>query len=128
MTELKTSNFRFDDVRVEPQNFKVSKNNHEIQVEPKTFRLLLFFIENRARLIEKNELLDAVWKDAFVTENALTREIAKLRKALGDDSKTPKIFKPSTRKDIALLRKYRKLTARMKTNLQSFRRRICKTI
>ena len=90
MTELKTSNFRFDDVRVEPQNFKVFKNNHEIQLEPKTFRLLLFFIENRARLVEKNELLDAVWKDAFVTENAMTREIAKLRKALGDDSKTPK--------------------------------------
>ena len=90
MTELKTSNFRFDDVRVEPQNFKVFKNSHEIQLEPKTFRLLLFFIENRARLVEKNELLDAVWKDAFVTENAMTREIAKLRKALGDDSKTPK--------------------------------------
>lgn len=90
MTELKTSNFRFDDVLVEPQNFKVFKNTHEIQLEPKTFRLLLFLIKNRVRLVEKNELLDAVWKDAFVTENALTREIAKLRKVLGDDSKTPR--------------------------------------
>ncbi len=90
MTKLKTSNFRFDDVRVEPQNFKVFKNNHEIQLEPKAFKLFLFLIENRGRLVEKNELLDAVWKDTFVTENALTREIAKLRKALGDDSKTPK--------------------------------------
>ncbi len=90
MTELKTSNFQFEDVRVEPHNFKIFKAGSEIQLEPKTFRLLLFLIENRARLVEKNELLDAVWKDTFVTENAMTREIAKLRKALGDDSKTPK--------------------------------------
>jgi Tol biopolymer transport system component/DNA-binding winged helix-turn-helix (wHTH) protein len=77
-------------VRVEPHNFKIFKDGSEIQLEPKTFRLLLFLIENRTRLVEKSELLDAIWKDTFVTENALTREIAKLRKALGDDSKTPR--------------------------------------
>lgn len=90
MTEEKTSNFRFGDVRVERQNFKVFKAGRELSLEPKTFRLLIFLIENRARMVEKKELLDTIWKDTFVTENALTREIAKLRKVLGDDSKTPR--------------------------------------
>ncbi len=95
----------FDDVRIEPQNFKIFKAERELSLEPKTFRLLLFLIENRVRLVEKNELLDAIWKDTFVTENAMTREIAKLRKVLGDDSRAPNIFKPFTRKVIVLLRK-----------------------
>lgn len=82
--------FAFDDVRVEPRAFKAWKKGNEVPLEPKTFHLLLFLIEHRGRLVEKNELLDAVWKDTFVTENAMTREIAKLRKALGDDPKEPR--------------------------------------
>jgi len=90
MTNGNHNIFEFDDVRVEPSKFKIWKAGAELALEPKTFQVLLFLLENRGRLIEKNELLDAVWKDTFVTENAMTREIAKLRKALGDDPKTPK--------------------------------------
>src|SRR5262245_62830956 len=79
--------FLFDDIQVEPQTFGLLKGGSEIQIEPKTFSVLLFLIENRGRLIEKGELLDALWKDTHVTENALTREIARLRKVLGDDPK-----------------------------------------
>src|SRR5262245_60219550 len=80
--------FLFDDVEVEPQTLNVLKAGRELEIEPKAFKVLLFLIENRGRLIEKSELLDAVWKDTHVTENALTREIAQLRKRLGDDPKT----------------------------------------
>ncbi|MDQ3129285.1 MAG: winged helix-turn-helix domain-containing protein, partial [Acidobacteriota bacterium] len=90
MTNENHNVFEFVDVRVEPSKFKIWKAGAELALEPKTFQVLLFLLDNRGRLIEKNELLDAVWKDTFVTENAMTREIAKLRKALGDDSKTPK--------------------------------------
>src|SRR5215471_3600497 len=79
--------FLFDDIQVEPGTFGVLKAGAEVQIEPKTFNVLLFLIENRGRLIEKDELLDALWKDTHVTENALTREIARLRKVLGDDPK-----------------------------------------
>src|SRR5205807_5875789 len=61
-----------------------------ISLEPKALRLLLFLIENRDRLIEKEEILDTIWTGTHVTENALTREIGKLRKILGDDPKSPK--------------------------------------
>src|SRR5215813_7419458 len=79
--------FRFDDIQVEPGTFGLLKAGGEVQIEPKTFNVLLFMIENRGRLIEKDELLDALWKDTHVTENALTREIARLRKILRDDPK-----------------------------------------
>jgi len=87
MTNDKSNVFLFDDVRVDPRFAQVLKSGSEVPIEPKAFDLLIFLIENRGRLLEKGELLDAVWKDAIVTENALTREIARLRKTLGDDPK-----------------------------------------
>src|SRR5215510_4785909 len=87
MKNTESVSFSFDDIQVAPGTFGVVKAGSDIQIEPKTFSVLLFLIENRGRLIEKDELLDAVWKDTHVTENALTREIARLRKVLGDDPK-----------------------------------------
>jgi len=80
----------FDDVRVEPHTCEVFKAGAPVQLEPKGLRLLMFLIENRERLVEKAEILDVVWKDTLVSEYALTGAIAKLRKAIGDDTKTPK--------------------------------------
>ncbi|PYS51674.1 MAG: hypothetical protein DMF68_03590 [Acidobacteria bacterium] len=82
--------YRFDNVRVEVASFRLWKDEQAVQVEPKAFQVLLFLIENRGRLVEKRELLDAVWKETFVTENALTREIAQLRKALGESAREAK--------------------------------------
>ena len=77
----------FDDVRVEPAAFRVWKAGAAVPLEPKAFEVLLFLIRNRGRVVQKRELLDSVWRDTFVGDNALTREIAQLRKALGDDAR-----------------------------------------
>ena len=61
-----------------------------VALEPKVFKLLVFLIENRDRVVEKDEILDVLWKDVNVTENSLASAIAKLRRTLGDDSKTGK--------------------------------------
>jgi len=90
MTPAKSSAFLFDDIRVEPATFRVFKAGQAIQLEPKALRLLLFLIENRDRAVGKEEILNTVWNGTYVTENALTREIGKLRKLLGDDPKAPK--------------------------------------
>ena len=90
MMEEKAHIYQFDNVRVEPANFRVWKGDHPVQIEPKAFQVLLFLIENRGRLVEKRELLDAIWRETFVTENALTREIAQLRKALGENAREAK--------------------------------------
>jgi DNA-binding winged helix-turn-helix (wHTH) protein/TolB-like protein len=87
---LTSSCFRFGEITVDPRNFKVLKGETVLELEPKAFLLLTFLIDNRDRLVEKRELLDVIWKDATVTENALTREIGRLRKALDDDPKSPK--------------------------------------
>jgi len=61
-----------------------------LPVEPKAFRVLLMLLRNPQKLISKEELLNAVWGDAAVTENSLTRSIALLRRLLGDDTRNPR--------------------------------------
>ena len=50
------------------------------------FDVLRYLLEHRDRLVTKDELLDAVWKDTFVTPNVLTRAVAQVRKSIGDDA------------------------------------------
>src|SRR5690242_14583429 len=57
-----------------------------IPLEPKAFDVLVHLIENRDRLVTKDELLEAVWPATFVTPNVLTPAVAQVRKALGDES------------------------------------------
>lgn len=82
--------YRFDQFEVDDREFRFSDGEVPLQVEPKALRLLIYLIENRSRLVRKQELLDAVWPDAIVTENALTRAVGLLRKALGEDSRIPR--------------------------------------
>src|SRR5665213_2711521 len=77
----------FSIVEIDVSGFRLLKCGKTLQIEPKALNVLVFLVQNRGRLVEKREILDAVWSDAFVTENVLTRIIGQLRKALGDDAK-----------------------------------------
>ena len=90
MTAGKSLVFRFEDVEVREREFTLTKAGEVLPVEPKAFRVLLFLLHNPQTLITKEELLDAVWADAAVTESSLTRSIAKLRRVLGDDFQEPR--------------------------------------
>ncbi len=79
--------YQFGDVILNPEAFSVEKSGQILALEPKSIRLLLYLIQNRSRVIGKEELLSHVWEDVAVSDNALTRVVAQLRKALGDDAK-----------------------------------------
>ena len=70
---------------------------------PQSLVVLLFLIERRERLVLKEELLDGVWRDTFVTPNALTRVIAQLRKALRDDAQEARVIETVPRKGYRFL-------------------------
>jgi DNA-binding winged helix-turn-helix (wHTH) protein/Tol biopolymer transport system component len=84
--------FRFADIEVREREFTLAKAGEVVPVEPKAFRVLLMLLRNPGRLISKQELLEAVWGDAAVTENSLARAVALLRKLLGDEVRTPRFI------------------------------------
>jgi serine/threonine-protein kinase len=75
--------YEFSDARVDLRTYRVSRGGVVVRLEPKAFELLKYLIEHRDRVVEKRELLDEIWRDSFVTENALTRVVAQVRKRLG---------------------------------------------
>jgi DNA-binding winged helix-turn-helix (wHTH) protein/WD40 repeat protein len=90
VTGNKSIVFKFADVEVREREFCLVKAGEVLPVEPKTFRVLLFLLRNPQKLIAKEELLNAVWGDAVVTDNSLTRTIAQLRRLLGDEIRNPR--------------------------------------
>jgi Tol biopolymer transport system component/DNA-binding winged helix-turn-helix (wHTH) protein len=76
----------------------VEREGVPVSVEPKALDVLLYLIDHRDRLVTKDELLDAVWKDTFVTPNVLTRVVAQLRKALGDDAQESHIIETASKR------------------------------
>lgn len=60
------------------------RNGEELHLKPKAFRLLLHLIQERDRLVTKEELMELFWKDTAVTDDALTQCVAEVRRALGD--------------------------------------------
>jgi Tol biopolymer transport system component/DNA-binding winged helix-turn-helix (wHTH) protein len=80
----------FSDVIVDPQRFTVTRGGRPLALEPKAFDLLLLLIESQGRVVTKQEIFDRVWGGTAVTDNSLTRIVAQLRKALGDDAREAK--------------------------------------
>lgn len=63
-----------------------------VHLSPKSFDLLQILIERRPALVTKAELQDCLWPDAVVLEANLGNAVAEIRKALGDDPKSPKFI------------------------------------
>ena len=61
-----------------------SADGAPIQLTRRLYDTLLFMVERPGRLLEKQALLDAVWKGAVVEENTLSRTISALRQILGE--------------------------------------------
>ena len=80
--------YRFGDVTVDSDSIEVVGLDGVEDVEPQVFDVLLYLVEQRGRLVTKEELLDNVWGDRFVSESALTTRIKQARRAIGDSGRT----------------------------------------
>ena len=101
--------YEFHDVRMDPEGFRVVQGGRPVSLEPKAFEVLLFLLENQGRLIEKRELLDRAWPGTVVTESAITRVIADIRKALGDEAREPRFIETVPTKGYRFIAQVRKV-------------------
>jgi DNA-binding winged helix-turn-helix (wHTH) protein/tetratricopeptide (TPR) repeat protein len=76
--------FEFGAFRLNPSERLLLRGQAPVRLPPKAFDALIFLVENRGRLLEKDELLQKVWPDTFVEESNLAQHISILRKALQD--------------------------------------------
>lgn len=82
--------YRVDNLMIDGENFRVQKDGQDVALTPRAFDVLIFLLKNGGRVVEKQEIFEAVWKDTFVGDNALTKIIKEIRHALNDDTNNPR--------------------------------------
>ena len=87
------SKISFGDVVIDLQNYEIVRAGDLVSVEPQVFDVLRYLVENRDRVVSKEELLDNVWGDRFVSESALTSRIKSARQAVGDDGRKQEVIR-----------------------------------
>jgi DNA-binding winged helix-turn-helix (wHTH) protein/Tol biopolymer transport system component len=87
--EVLVRTYTFGQFRVDVTTYELRRDGELVAISPKAFDTLLMLIRNRERAVAKDELMDAVWPDANVTEDSLTHCISTLRRALEDNSNHP---------------------------------------
>jgi DNA-binding winged helix-turn-helix (wHTH) protein len=76
--------YRFGECELDLARGELRRGGESVALQPKPLALLVYLIEERHRVIAKDELLEKIWSEVAVTESSLTRAISVMRKAIGD--------------------------------------------
>lgn len=96
MVQLAT--YAFGPFRLETDTQLLRRDGAAISLQPKVYRLLLYFLQHPGRVISREELFDALWHGRVVEDTALRLAVNALRKALRDESKTPRYIQTACKR------------------------------
>lgn len=80
---------RFGPFRLDMANRLLSRDGIELPLPPRAIGVLWFLVGRPGRIVSKQEVLEEVWKDAFVSDTSLAEAVSLVRQALGDDPQQP---------------------------------------
>jgi DNA-binding winged helix-turn-helix (wHTH) protein/Tfp pilus assembly protein PilF len=81
--------FHFDEFTLDVRERRLLRGAEVVRVSPKAYDVLVALVQQRGRLVTKDELLKRIWPESFVEEGGLTVHMSALRKALGEDAHRP---------------------------------------
>jgi len=85
--------YAFDDCELDLDRFELRRGGRPRPIEPQVFDVLAVLIRERRRVVPKDELLDTIWGDRFVSESALTSRVKAARQAIGDDGHAQRVIR-----------------------------------
>jgi TolB-like protein/tetratricopeptide (TPR) repeat protein len=90
--------FRFGDCVLDIDRRELQRGSKMISIGPQVFDLLVYLVQNRGRVVSKDNLLEAVWGGRIVSESTLTSHINAVRKAIGDTGDEQALIRTVPRK------------------------------
>lgn len=90
--------FRFENHTLDRNLRELTRGGTPVPMQPQVFDLLVYLVEQRGRVVSKDDLIANVWGDRIVSDSALNSRINAARKALGDDGETQRLIKTIPRK------------------------------
>ena len=85
MTGLNRRVYEFKGFRLDGPQHRLLRDGQPVPLKAKVFDVLLFLVERRGQLVEKDELMREIWPNTIVEESNITVSVSVLRKILGDD-------------------------------------------
>ncbi len=90
--------FLFSDHLLDTDRRELSRDRVPVSVEPQVFDLVVHLMQNRDRVVTKDELIDKIWHGRSVSESTLTSRINAARKAVGDSGANQALIRTVARK------------------------------
>ena len=82
-----------DNIFLDTSTHKLIKDGEETELKVREYNMLLYILNNRGRVVTKDELLKEAWEDEFIGEGTLPVHARRIRKKLEEDPDNPKILK-----------------------------------
>jgi TolB-like protein/DNA-binding winged helix-turn-helix (wHTH) protein len=92
--------FLFADLTLDSDRRELRRGSELIPVQPQVFDLLLYLVQNRERVVGKDDLIAAIWGGRIVSESTLTSRINAARKAIGDSGDSQILIRTIARKGL----------------------------
>lgn len=90
----------FEQCVLDIERRELHRGSEAVAVQPQVFDLLVYLIENRDRVVSKDDLLNAVWNGRIVSESTLISRINAARRAIGDDGDQQRLIRTVLRKGV----------------------------
>lgn len=90
--------FLFGDYSLDTDRRELLRGSAEIAMEPQVFDILVYLVQNRDRVITKDDLIASVWHGRIVSESTLTSRITTVRHAVGDSGEQQNLIRTVARK------------------------------
>ncbi len=95
--------FFFGDHTLDDDRRELLRGSESIAVEPQVFDLLIYLVQNRDRVVSKDDLIATIWGGRIVSDSTLTSRINAARKALGDSGGKQKLIRTIARKGLRFI-------------------------
>ena len=86
------NDFRVGPWLVQPSLNTISQNGTSNHLEPKVMEVLVCLAGHAGEVVPKENLLQSVWPDTFVSDDVLKRSVSELRRAFSDDARLSRII------------------------------------
>src|SRR5438874_10628423 len=90
----------FGDYEIDVARRELRRAKSLVHVEPQVFDLLVYLVENRDRVVSKENLIASVWGGRIVSDSTLTSRINAARNAIGDSGQDKKLIRTIARKGL----------------------------
>ena len=92
--------FQFEDCSLDTARRELRRGPDLVALEPQVFDLLVYLVQNRDRVVSKDDLIASVWGGRIVSDSTLTSRINAVRKAVGDNGDEQRLIRTIARKGV----------------------------